>query len=125
MEINGLLRLGRKKKTATPENASAIKTCEVCVAVDYPQQGEKITAPCYTFRVGATGDPERVEISIEQGPWQSCRHSAGYWWYDWSGYTNGRYQAVAKAWASDGRVVTCEPRDFQVIGGKRKTAKNA
>ena len=74
MEISEMIGLKRKKKTTTPENASAIKTCEVCVAVDYPQQGEKITAPCYTFRVGAAGDPERVEISIDQGPWQPCRH---------------------------------------------------
>jgi len=125
MEISEMIGLKRKKKTTTPENASAIKTCEVCVAVDYPQQGEKITAPCYTFRVGAAGDPERVEISIDQGPWQPCRHSAGYWWYDWSGYAGGRYQAVAKAWAKDGRVVTCEPCDFQVAGGRRKTTKNA
>lgn len=125
MEISEIIGLKRKKKTSAPENTSAVKTCEVCVAMDYPQQGEKITAPHYTFRVGATGDPERVEVSIDQGPWQSCRHSAGYWWYDWSGYTGGRYQAVVKAWARDGRVVTCEPRDFQVTGGKRKTAKNA
>jgi len=125
MEISEIIGLKRKKKTAAPENASAIKTCEVCVAMDYPQQGEKITAPYYTFRVGATGDPERVEVSIDQGPWQSCRQSAGYWWYDWSGYTSGRYQAVAKAWARDGRVVTSEPRDFQVAGGRRKTTKNA
>lgn len=114
-----------KKKTAAPKLADTVKPGEVCAVLDYPQQGEKITAPHYTFRVGTAGDIERVEISLNAGPWQACRHSVGYWWYDWADYTGGRYQAVVKAWARDGRAVTCEPRDFQVAGGKRKTAKNA
>ena len=124
MGINELLRLGSKRKTVTHERENAAKTSEVCVVLDHPQQGEKITSPHYTFRIGTSGDTERVEISIDQGPWQSCRYSVGYWWYDWSNYTGGRYQAAAKAWAKNGRVFTSEPCNFQVVGGKRKTTKN-
>ncbi len=112
-----------KKKTAINTIGDAVKTCEVCVVLDHPQQGEKITTPHYTFRVGTAADIERVEISINKEPGQSCRHSVGYWWYDWSGYKAGRYQAEAKAWNKDGQVFTSEPCNFQVLGEKRKTTK--
>ncbi|MBU2574884.1 MAG: hypothetical protein KKH28_12485 [Elusimicrobia bacterium] len=125
MGINEMIGLGRKKKTVTQGSVDAVKTGEVCVILDHPQQGEKITAPHYTFRVGTFGDIKRVEISINKGPWQACRHSVGYWWYDWSGYKGGRYQAVVKAWTKDGQMLTCELCDFQVVGEKRKTTKNA
>lgn len=125
MEIAKLIGSIGKKKLVAQKIGPVVKTDEVRAVLDHPQQGEKITAPHYTFRVGTAGDIERVEISLNAGPWQACRHSVGYWWYDWADYTGGRYQAVVKAWARDGRAVTCEPRDFQVAGGKRKTAKNA
>ena len=83
--------------------------------LDHPQQDEKITSTHYTFRIGTYGDTERVEISINQGHWQPCRHSVGYWWHDWSGYTKGRHQAVAKARTKDGQVFTSETRKFQVV----------
>lgn len=114
-----------KKKTAAPKVADTVKPVEVCAVLDYPQQGEKITAPHYTFRVGTIGDIARVEISLNEGPWQACRDAAGYWWYDWADYAGGRYQVVARAHAKDGQIFTSEPRDFQVAGGKRKATKNA
>lgn len=73
-----------KKKTAAPNIADTVKPGEICAMLDYPQQGEKITAPHYTFRIGTVGDIARVEISLNDGPWQACRNAAGYWWYDWS-----------------------------------------
>jgi len=113
-----------KKKTAVNKTVDPVKTSAVCVVLDHPQQGEKITAPHYTFRVGAAGAIERVELSINKEPGQPCRHSVGYWWHDWSGYKAGRYQAAAKAWTKDGQVFTSEPRDFQVLGEKRKITRN-
>ena len=113
-----------KKKTAVNKTVDVVKPSEVCVVLDHPQQGEKITAPHYTFRAGVSGDIERVEISINKEPGQSCRHSVGYWWYDWSGYKAGRYQVEARAWTKDGQVFTSELRNFQVVGEKRKTTKN-
>lgn len=103
-----------KKKTAAPKPVDTVKPGEVCAMLDHPQQGEKITAPQYTFRVGTAGDIERVEISIDEGPWQICRNAVGYWWYDWSGYTSGRYQLAVRAQTKDNREFTSEPCKFQV-----------
>lgn len=103
-----------KKKTAAPKAEDTVKPGEICAVLDYPQQGEKITAPHYTFRVGTIGDISRVEISLNDGPWQACRNAAGYWWYDWSGYTAGRYQLAVRAQTIDNQEFTSEPCKFQV-----------
>lgn len=104
-------------KTDTKKTKEAVKPVEARAVLDHPQQGEKITAPQYTFRIGTIGDIELVAISINNGPWQPCRNAAGYWWYDWTGYIGGRYQAEAKAHTKDGQVVTTGQRNFQVVFG--------
>lgn len=106
-----------KKKTAAPKIADTVKPSEVRAVLDHPQQGEKITAPQYTFRIGTLGAIERVEISINTGPWQPCRNSVGYWWYDWADYATGRYQAAVRAQTKDGQKFTTEPCKFQVVLG--------
>lgn len=113
----GIAKVGRsinKKKTSAPKIADTVKPGEVCVVLDHPQQGENITAPCYTFRAGTIGEIARVEISINEGPWRPCRNSVGYWWYDWSDYAGGRYQAVVRAQAKNDKVFTSGPCKFQV-----------
>ena len=82
--------------------------------VDFPRQYEKIAHPQYTFRVGAAASAKRVEVSINQGPWKACRPASGYWWYDWTGYTAGEHEVVARAYAADGRGETSEPKEFFV-----------
>ena len=47
--------------------------------LDFPQSGEMITGPFYTFRIGMPQEAEDVEVSIDRGSWLPCRHSAGYW----------------------------------------------
>jgi hypothetical protein len=113
--------IGRNKK-AESGTAAVAEPGGVRAALDYPQPGEGITAPQYTFRAGTVGAVERVEISINQGPGQSCRYSAGYWWYDWAGYAPGRYQAEVKAFLKNGKSVAAGPVKFQVVpgtGGKK------
>ena len=124
MGITKMIRSIGKKKIAPDRTGAEIAGGGVRVVLDYPQQGEKITAPQYTFRVGTSGDIELAAVSINQGPWQPCRNSAGYWWYDWSGYTEGRYQAEAKAQTKDGRVFTSEPCKFQVVLGRAEKDPN-
>jgi hypothetical protein len=112
--------LGRNKTTQRASVAIAEPTLGR-TTLDYPMQGEKITAPQYAFRAGTVGEVEGVEISISQGAWQPCRYSVGYWWYDWSGYTAGRYQAEVKARLKGGGIAAAGPVKFQVIlgtGGK-------
>ncbi len=117
MGITKMIRSIGKNKTTPRETGAAAKTIGVSAVLDHPQQGEIITAPQYTFRIGTLGNIELVDISINQGPWQPCRNAAGYWWYDWSGYKSGRYQAEAKAKTKDGRAVTSMQCNFQVALG--------
>lgn len=114
MGIAKLIGSISKKKILARQIMPAVKTSEVRATLDHPQQGENITAPHYTFRIGAAGDTARVEISLNDGPWQPCRNSVGYWWYDWSGYAGGRYQAAVRAQTKDNQVFTSEPCKFQV-----------
>lgn len=118
MVIAKLMKSIGGKKTAPAKTGAAVKNDGSCVVLDHPQQGEKIASPDYTLRVGTVGDVERVEISIDQGPWLPCRYSVGYWWHDWTGYPAGRHQAEAKAWARDGKVYAAGPVKFQVSYGK-------
>ena len=82
------------------------------IAIDYPQESEHITSPDYTFRIEAKR-ASQVEISIDNDAWRPCRQAEGYWWYDWSGYMPGKYQAAAKIRAQiDGQQSTstlCAP----------------
>ncbi len=93
---------------------AAAKSGEGRVVIDYPQKDEEIVSPSYTFRVGAAGDVERVEISVNKGPWLPCRYAAGYWWYDWTGYAAGRYQAAVRARLKNGAEAAGGPVKFQV-----------
>lgn len=104
-----------KKKIVAQQIVPAVKNSEGRAVLDHPQQGEKITTPHYTFRMGTIGDIARVEISLNEGPWKACRNAVGYWWYDWADYAGGRYQVVARAHAKDGQIFTSEPCKFQVI----------
>ncbi|OGR44335.1 MAG: hypothetical protein A2X35_02605 [Elusimicrobia bacterium GWA2_61_42] len=117
MGITKLIKAISKRKIAPNKSGAAPAGGGGRTILDHPQRGEKITSPQYTFRVGATGDIERVEISIDHGAWQPCRYSVGYWWYDWAGYTDGRYQAETRARTKDGRLLTAEPCKFQVAAG--------
>lgn len=81
------------------------------IQLDYPQLGETVVSPQYTFRIGAEGAPA-VEISINDGPWQPCRESVGFWWYDWRPDASGPCTAVARR--ADGIPAQTAPRRFQV-----------
>jgi len=122
MAIARLIKKLSGRKTA-PAGTGAAASGGNGAALDYPQEGETIVSPQYTFRVGAAGEPERVEISLNQGPWLPCRYAVGYWWYDWTGYTSGRYQAAVRVYTKGGQAAgggTCE---FQVSlekTGKRR-----
>ena len=99
---------------------TAVKTSAKTVAVgirpeiDYPKAGETITSREYTFRVGAPETAEEVGVSIDQGPWQTCRNAAGYWWYDWSGYDTGAHEIIARSRAKKGRWLVSAVRKLVV-----------
>lgn len=102
-----------KRKVTKQEKKEMTKT-ELEVSLDHPQEGERIIGSHYSFRIGAINGADRVEVSIDQGPWEPCRQAAGYWWYDWTGYPEGNHQAVVRAQTKDGRTLRSRPRQFEV-----------
>lgn len=83
------------------------------VAVDFPQESERVTSPQYTFRIAVDG-AERVLVSVDEGQWQPARKAAGYWWFDWQGYEPGLHQLEARAFRPGERPATSETRRFVV-----------
>ena len=82
--------------------------------IDYPTSGETVTAPTYTFRVGATEPLIEAEISIDRGPWERCRHACGFWWYDWSSYGSGAHTVAARGTTRSGQTVNSTFLRFDV-----------
>ena len=87
---------------------------EIRPEIEFPQRGETIISPKYAFRVGVAGAADRVDLSIDHGRWLPCRNAAGYWWYEWSGYDDGRHTVKARARGRDGRWLVSLPHDFLV-----------
>ena len=85
-----LLRKGTPQTTEAPTQRSNR------VVVDFPREDSRISGPYYSIRIGAL-DADSVDVSINQGDWISCRHSSGYWWYDWANFDAGNCQVVARA----------------------------
>lgn len=107
------------KKTVKHEKAQ--KTLEtnltgLTVALDFPQQDEGVNLGGYTFRIGSVPQAEKVEISIDRGPWLACRQAEGFWWYDWSEYASGVHRVTARAMGADGTAGVSPQRRFQVAG---------
>ena len=84
------------------------------VLVEYPQEGEALGRPCYTFRVGTITEATAVEVSIDQGDWLACREAVGMWWFDWAGYEPGEHVAEARSRLADGVMASSNPRRFTV-----------
>lgn len=91
------------------------KKSELKISLDYPQEGERITGSHYSFRIKGIRDVGRIEVSIDSGPWEPCRHASGYWWFDWEGFPEGCHQAVVRGRTKDGRALNSRPRRFAVI----------
>jgi len=88
------------------------------ISIDFPAQHERITASRYTFRVSAAAAPdERVMVSVDDSPFESCRFASGHWWFDWEGYRSHHHRLVAKIVAPDGQLVSEAARRFVVALG--------
>jgi hypothetical protein len=104
-----------KHTTPPPKPQASQKALETLMpAVDYPQTGEKVAAGHYAIRLSAPQAAKRVEVSINQGPWQACRPAGGYWWFDWSAESAGEHEVVARAFGAAGRAVHSAPQQFYV-----------
>lgn len=77
---NGLMK--KIKKTLKFDSTEPAAP-QVDLMIDYPLEGEKIRKGSYAIRISAPPNSD-VEISINNGEWQPCRESIGYWWFDWT-----------------------------------------
>ena len=84
------------------------------VRVEFPKEHETVSGPDYTFSIFAPQDSASVDLCIDKGDWLACRESVGLWWYDWSGFDDGEYEAVARIRKADGTVLLSERRIFSV-----------
>jgi len=70
--------------------------------IDFPQQNERLLGPLYNIRM-VIGGAQAAEISIDGGPWLTCRLTSGYWWYDWAAIKPGKHTLTARMRTPDGR----------------------
>lgn len=107
-------------KAVSPRRASRAKrpsAAGAALSVDFPREGEELSAAGYTFRIGCPGEAREVEVSIDAGPWLPCRFSVGYWWHDFGGGAIGRHSVLARASGGEGRIRISPERVFSVRAG--------
>jgi hypothetical protein len=80
--------------------------------IDHPIQGERFFAAAYVIRVGV-GGADRVEISVDKGPWLECRLTSGYWWHDWTNIARGPHTLVARMKTSGGQWYRTPVRNIE------------
>ncbi len=91
--IEGRTKIKKAKKVSS---LNLKKKNEFFIVIDYPKNNEIITHKLhYAIRIG-TPNIGSVEISIDEGEFQKCRYSSGYWWYDWYNIPLGKHTLVAK-----------------------------
>ncbi len=83
------------------------------IEIDCPSSEERLLPGHYAFRISSSQALVETEISVDRGPWQSCRHACGFWWYDWRA-REGEHQVAARGTTRDGEVVNSHFRRFSV-----------
>ena len=109
-----MLKLAAKKNnTAKTATRNKLTSTNEYVLIDYPKNLENITARNYSVRIAAT-TATGLDISIDDQPWQGCRHSVGYWWFDWTNFTPGTHQLVARIRMPNGEYLVSKRRRCKV-----------
>ncbi len=111
-EDSEMLKLPVKKNSKTTTKTKLVNTNEY-VVVDYPKNLETIAARHYSVRIGSS-DCTGVDISINDQPWQPCRHAVGYWWFDWNDLQPGTHQLVARMHTHNGAYLISKRRRCKV-----------
>jgi len=87
-------------KRSTNPLAKNKEASSVAPSIDFPQEGETVKEGLYAIRISAPDNVE-VEVCIDNGDWQPCRFSAGYWWFDWNPVNTGRCKVAARSRAGN------------------------
>ena len=99
-------------KTATKNKLASTNENEY-VLIDHPKNLENITSRHYSVRISASA-ASSLDISIDDAPWQPCRNSVGYWWFDWTDFTPGTHQIVARMQTTNGEYLISKRRRCKV-----------
>lgn len=110
-EANKLPSVG---KTKFPKKVSKIKKASKPrlspvkhqISIDHPSHGDSIPRCHYAVRISCSA-PGRAELSINGGPWMSCREAVGFRWFDWNPAESGEHVLAARLLDDSGAVV-CE-----------------
>ena len=111
-EIAMLKLTAKKNNTKTAAKTKLTNTNEY-VMIDHPKNLENITSRQYTIRISVS-NANGLDISIDDAPWQGCRHSVGYWWFDWTNFTPGTHQLVARMRTNTGEYLISKRRRCKV-----------
>lgn len=65
------------------------------IAIDYPGNKKAVSGAHYAVRISAA-PCDKVEVSIDSGPWATCDNSAGYWWFHLRGLAAGEHRLAAR-----------------------------
>jgi len=103
------------KRTVKPVNKSTLTNKNEYVVMDYPRNLENITAWHYAVRIGTGVNCKKVDVSIDNKSWQACRYSNGYWWYDWTNYTPGSHQLIARMTKTNGQYLITKKRRCRTV----------
>ena len=107
------MRRIKKTASAADSGSTAPSPAPFRPTVDYPREGERLGEGYYTVRISAPANAE-AEIRIDNGDWQKCRESSGYWWFDWVPLTSHRCKIEARARVGKGRWIDSDPRVCRV-----------
>ena len=94
----------KRKKGKVKISASRKQKTTDYVVVDHPKENETIGHPYYTIRIGTSGNGN-VQVSIDGGDWNHCRHSEGFWWFDWANYPLGSHKIIARICDYNGKLI--------------------
>jgi hypothetical protein len=82
------------------------------LAVEYPVPEELVSPERCIVQVSGPQDADRVEVSIDRGPWRPCVRACGYWWLDATELRPGEHRLCARGVLRDGTVVDAPLRRF-------------
>jgi hypothetical protein len=66
------------------------------ITIDHPKESETVGGFHYSVRLTASAC-ERIELSLDEGPWLHCRNCAGHWWFDLHQLKPGKHAIHVRA----------------------------
>ncbi|OGR60001.1 MAG: hypothetical protein A2X34_08870, partial [Elusimicrobia bacterium GWC2_51_8] len=113
-EESDMFKTATKRTTVKANGGNTLTESNEYVVIDYPKTLETITSRHYSVRI-STQECSGMDVSIDDQPWQACRNSAGYWWFDWNNFTPGMHQLVARMHKKSGEYLISKRRRCKVV----------